>query len=91
MEIIITYDIPEKHVEFKKAMFKMGYKDQIPGKVCKVIYFPNTTLYHPDKQPVTAYNEAESVCRTLGIELERCVSTPLGPAWYVSCGKPFKQ
>ena len=26
MAIIITYDIPSKHVEFKKAVFLMGYQ-----------------------------------------------------------------
>ena len=92
MEIIITYDIPDKHVEFKKAMFELGYKDQIPGiKNCKIIYFPNTTLYHADKKPVTAHGDADSICKALNIELERCIATPWGPAWYASCGKPFKQ
>lgn len=46
MSTIITYDIPTKHVEFKKLMLELGYKDRIPGKDCEVIYFPNTTLYH---------------------------------------------
>lgn len=90
MAIIITYDIPSKHVEFKKAMFQLGYKDQIPGTTnCKVIYFPNTTLYHPTKEATASRDEAQSICNNLGIKLERCVATQWGPNWGAVCGEPF--
>lgn len=91
MAIIITYDIPSKHVEFKKEMFQLGYKDQIPGTTnCKIIYFPNTTLYHATKEADTARDEAKSVCKKLNIELERCVATTWKD-WAAVCGEPFKQ
>lgn len=92
MAIIITYDIPTKHVEFKKEMFKLGYKAQIPGSGnCEIIYFPNTTLYHSNKEAGAARDEAGIVCKALGIKLERCVGTQWGPNWGAICGEPFKQ
>lgn len=89
MAIIITYDIPSKHQEFKEMMFKPGYKDSIPGiTICKTIYFPNTTLYHESTSARNAVNDAESVCKQLGISLTRCVSTEWN-SWYAMCGEPF--
>lgn len=91
MASIVTYDIPIKHVEFKKEMFALGYKDQIPGiNNCTVIYFPNTTLYHSTKSSVTIREDAGNVCKKLGIHLERCIATQWGPDWAAICGEPFK-
>lgn len=89
MAIIITYDIPSKHREFKEKMFALGYRDSIPGKKCKTIYFPNTTLYHPSKSAKTARDEALAIAKNLNIALERCVST-IWDAWAAVCGEPFK-
>jgi hypothetical protein len=89
MAIIISYDIPTKHQEFKNAMLQLGYKDQIPGEVCKVIYFPNTTLYHGTKSTDEALKDAKNECEKLRVSLERCVSTK----WIdraAICGEPFK-
>jgi hypothetical protein len=89
MAIIITYDIPSKHVEFKKNMFHLGYKDQIPGtENCKIIYFPNTTLYHATKNASDAREDARTVCKHLGVNLERCVATQW-TEWSAICGEPF--
>lgn len=90
MAIIITYDIPEKHSEFKKEMFSLGYKEQISGDKCKIIYFPNTTLYHAKKTPEEARDDASSEAKKLKIKLERCVATPWGPGWSAICGEEFK-
>lgn len=90
MAIIITYDIPSKHREFKEKMFELGYKDRIPGiKNCKTIYFPNTTLYHASKSAETAREEARTIVQVLDITLERCVST-IWNDWAAVCGEPFK-
>ncbi len=89
MAIIITYDIPSKHREFKEKMFELGYKDSIQGTVCKTIYFPNTTLYHASKSAEAARNDAQAITRALGISLERCVST-IWDDWAAVCGEPFK-
>jgi len=90
MAIIVTYDIPTKHPEFKKAMFTLGYKDQIPGtKNCKIIYFPNTTLYHATKTAVQAREEVQAQCKKLNVNLERFVAT-IWDDWAVICGEPFK-
>lgn len=90
MPVIITYDIPTKHREFKEKMFEIGYKDSIPGvKNCKTIYLPNTTLYHANKTAEAARDEALSTTKSLGVNLERCISTQFGPNWASVCGEPF--
>lgn len=89
MATIVTYDIQSKHVEFKKMMFQLGYRDQIAGTTCKVIYFPNTTLYHPTKKAATVRDEAQNSAKQLGINLERCIATKW-ENWAAICGEPFK-
>jgi hypothetical protein len=89
MTSIVTYDISSKHVEFKKEMFELGYKDQIKGNTCSTIHFPNTTLYHPTKTPSIVRVEVENVCKKLNTELERCVAT-VWQDWSAICGEPFK-
>ena len=89
MASIITYDIPSKHVDFKEMMYQLGYKDQIPGTNCKVIYFPNTTLYHATKNATTARDEAISAAKNLKVALERCIATEW-VNWSAICGEPFK-
>jgi hypothetical protein len=90
MESIVTYDIPAKHRELKKAMFALGYKDQIPGiKNCKIIYFPNTVLYHASKTAEEAIDDVKATCKSLAVELERCVATKWDD-WYAICGEDFK-
>lgn len=89
MAVIITYDIPSKHREFKEKMFELGYRDSIPGiKNCKEIYFPNTTLYHQNKSASNAVADARSICKQLNISLTRCVST-IWDSWSADCGEPF--
>lgn len=90
MASVVTYDIPSKHVDFKKLMFQLGYKDQIAGTICKVIYFPNSTLYHANKSAEEAREDSQSVANKLGITLERCIATQWGPNWAAICGEPFK-
>ena len=89
MATIVTYDITSKHVDFKKLMFQLGYADQIAETNCKVVYFPNTTLYHPIKSAVTARDEAIKIAKNLGIDLERCIATNW-ENWAAICGEPFK-
>lgn len=89
MAILITYDIPAKHWEFKNEMFALGYLDKIPGTTCEIIYFPNTSLYHPKNSAQKAREDAMSICVKLRISLERCVSTTWQD-WSAICGEPFK-
>jgi hypothetical protein len=92
MPTLVTYDITSKHREVKETLKsdKYGYKDQIQGeKNCKIIYFPNTTLYHATKTPLQAREEVQAVCKALGVTLERCVATPWGPGWAAICGEDF--
>lgn len=89
MATVVTYDIPSRHVDFKNLMFQLGYKDQIAGTSCKVIYFPNTTLYHHIKTAEIARNDAMEAANRLGVNLERCVATEW-INWAAICGSPFK-
>lgn len=89
MAIIITYDIPSKHREFKEKMFELGYVDSISNSDCGKVYFPNTTLYHASKTAANARDEARAITRSLGIKLVRCVSTQFGPNWAAVCGEAF--
>ena len=88
MASIVTYDIPEKHREFKQAMFRLGYKEKIAGESCNVIFFPNTTLYHENKSPAQARDDVKAMCKNLDVELERCIAT-IWENWAVVCGEPF--
>lgn len=89
MASLLTYDITSKHTEFKKEMLELGYLDQISGNTCKIIYFPNTSLYHPNNTPERARIDAELICTRLRINLERCVAT-VWDNWSAICGEPFK-
>lgn len=91
METIITYDISGKHPEFKNEMKLLGYQDRVRGvQNCEWIYFPNTTLYHPSKNPITARDEARKICENLRIELERCFATTWNrDYWSAVCGSSF--
>jgi hypothetical protein len=88
MASIVTYDVPEKHRDLKKALFALGYKDQIPGTTCEIIYFPNTTVYHSSKTPTEARDEVQAICKKIQINLERCIATTWS-SWSAICGEDF--
>jgi len=90
MATIVAYDVPSKHDDLKKALFELEYKDRIPGSSCKVIYFPNTTLYHSTKTAEQAREDVKSACKRLSISLDRCVATKWID-WAAICGEPFKR
>jgi hypothetical protein len=91
METIITYDISGKHVDFKNEMKRLGYQDRIKTDGnCKIIYLPNTTLYHPTKTPMSARDEAQLICDRLNVMFERCFATTWNRNhWGAICGDPF--
>lgn len=92
MAIIVTYDVPSKHVELKKALFQKGYTETIKYQnngVLKDAYLPNTTVYHVNKTANQGLDDVKAICATLNIELERCVSTQYGPDSTMIWGKPF--
>jgi hypothetical protein len=88
MGVIVTYDVPSKHVELKKALFALGYTDRITHQ-STYVYLPNTTVYHHNKTATQARNEVQYACSQLRIELERCIATQMGPDWAAIPGKPF--
>lgn len=95
MAIIVTYDVPDKHRELKKALFALEYKDRIPYKddkgVERTIFLPNTTVYHTSKTAEQGREDVKSICTNLGVKLERCVATQWGPQWAAIYGEAFKE
>ncbi len=87
MATIITYDVPSKHTDIKKAMFALGYTDKFVSDG-RYVYLPNTTVYHQTKSPVTARTELQTVCTRLNVHLERCIATDL-TNWSAIYGEPF--
>ncbi|HEY4193934.1 MAG TPA: hypothetical protein VGM63_00245 [Mucilaginibacter sp.] len=94
MAIIVTYDVPVKHVALKQLLFSRGYTDTIShfqdGKYL-TIYLPNTTLFHPLKTSTQGRQDIKECSATLQIKLERCISTQWGPDWAAIFGEPYKQ
>ena len=90
MATIITYDIPSRHREVKQAMFQRGYVESFYDNTGRLVYLPNTTLYHRTNSPNTVLNELKDVCLRLGVHLERCITTGLSNDWTGVYGEPFK-
>lgn len=88
MKTIITYDITDKHFEFKSEMFKLGYVDRFVNSG-RTVYLPNTTLIHKSKSAVQCKDDAKSVSIKLKVKLERCISSQFGPDWAGIFGEPF--
>lgn len=88
MKTIITYDITDKHVEFKSEMFRLGYIDRFLDSN-KIVYLPNTTLIHKTKDSRQCTEDARSISSKLLIKLERCISSQFGPDWTGIYGEPF--
>ncbi len=92
MAIIITYDVPNMHIALKKLLFSKGYTDKIThfqDGVYKIIYLPNTTVYHATKSASEGRDDVRTCTTSLQIKLERCVSTQWGPDWAAIYGEPF--
>lgn len=92
MAIIVTYDVPSRHVELKKLLFEKGYTEKIAhfqNGIYKSIFMPNTTVYHPTKTAQQGRDDLNTFTTALQIKLERCVSTQWGPDWAAMYGEPF--
>ncbi len=93
MAIIVTYDVPGKHVALKQLLFDKGYTDKIQhfqDGVYKYIYLPNTTVYHATKLSTEGREDLKTCAAALQIKLERCISTQWGPDWAAIYGEPFQ-
>lgn len=93
MAIIVTYDVPSKHVALKQLLFDKGYTDKIvhfKEGVYKNINLPNTTVYHATNSSSEGRSDLQSCTTSLQIKLERCISTQWGPDWAVIFGEPFQ-
>jgi len=93
MAIIVTYDIPTRHVDLKKLLFDKGYTDKIQhfqDGAYKKIYLPNTTVYHATKTASEGRDDLQTCTTALQVKLERCISTQWGPNWAAIYGGPFQ-
>lgn len=73
--ILISYDVNKLHNSVKSAMEKMDYRDNFQYKgETKTYYLPNTILWHPKKTSNQAINDLKTVCRGLGVTLEKAVA-----------------
>ena len=73
MEVIVTYDVSAKQVEFKAAMESFGYRDRWKSND-KLYYLPNTTLWQQNKALQDAVNDAKKVAADLRVTLQRCIA-----------------
>lgn len=76
MPVMISYDLNDKHEEFKEKLISMGYLDrfELEGKSC---HLPETTLMKADSKSATAKADMIILARVLGITLERAVAVDI--------------
>ena len=73
--LLISYDVNRFHTDIKDKMEKMGYSDSFKYKgETKLYYLPNTTLWHTKKSSDQAINVIKTVCRSLGVNLEKAIA-----------------
>lgn len=73
-QVILTYDIDDEHIKFKKELKKLKYSDQIQGSKESKVNLPNTTMYHSSKTAKEAREDAKAVAKKLQVNLERCIA-----------------
>jgi hypothetical protein len=83
---LVTYDVSAKQIEVKQKMKDRGYHDHWESNG-STTYLPNTTLWKPDADEVTARNDIQSVAILLGVTLIRAVAVPHSP-WAGIQGQP---
>lgn len=73
MATLLSYDISDKHEDFKKALLKAGYTDTLscPNGRCRL---PKTTLVHEDKSTEEVRDDCTGLAQDLSIALERCIA-----------------
>ena len=73
--LLISYDVNRLHTDVKVNMEKMGYSNSFNyERETKTYYLPNTTLWHAKKSSDQAINDIKTVCRSLGVNLEKAVA-----------------
>jgi hypothetical protein len=94
LAIIVTYDVPAKHVALKQLLFSRGYTEVIQhfqdGRYLN-IYLPNTTVFHSTKNASQGREDLKECSTSLQVKLERCISTQWGPDWAAIFGEPYRQ
>ncbi|WP_146106870.1 hypothetical protein [Polaribacter porphyrae] len=70
--ILLSYDIKNKHNDVKEGLQELGYLDHFNFKgETKIYYLPNTTLWHSKKSSNQAMSDLKSVCRNCNVTLEK--------------------
>lgn len=73
MDVTVNYDVSSKHVEVKKKMKALGYRDYVISDTKITCYLPNTTLYK-DTEIKTALQDIKNVVAQLGVKLQRAIA-----------------
>lgn len=73
MNVTVNYDVSSKHVEVKKKMKALGYRDYVVGDAGTTCYLPNTTLFK-DTEIKTALQDITNVAAQLGVNLQRAIA-----------------
>jgi len=90
MPVLITYDVPRRHLDLKQRLAVGGYLFQLTDpRDNKVFYLPNTALYHQSKTVQQAMSDLKAECSYLGISLERAFATEVGSVWDCIPGNPY--
>lgn len=71
MAVLLSYDLSDKHQEFKDEMELLGYT-KIVHNTSPRINLPNTTLSHPTKTTKQAVSDAQTTATKLNVILQRC-------------------
>ena len=79
-DVLLTYDISDKHILFKQALLDKDYRDQILGSNGST-NLPNTTLYHPNKTAIASRDDARAIANSLAVSLERCFAVEFVNNW----------
>ena len=74
-EVLISYDIDKSHVQVKRALELLGYRDSFKYKGDqKIYYLPETTLWHSEKSSNRAITDLQTISRNLKVKLEKAIA-----------------
>ena len=73
MFVIVTYDLEDRHIEFKEQMINLGYSALGTLSTGEVIQLPNTTVLKDNHTKESALNDVASVANHLGCKVLRVI------------------
>jgi hypothetical protein len=93
MQVLLTFDINDKHDEVKDELFKLGYKETIKGDQ-GISNLPNTTVYieseEEDFSSEDVINHILDITSSLNIHIVRAVAVEF-EIWSGILGESFSR